>query len=345
MARVKPRTTLGELAKRLGGELHGPEEQPVERPVPADSDDPAGLAFVSSKGFLEVFERSGAGAALVPGHLRPSAKPHIVVDDPRAAFGMVLGMFDRPLPLNPGIHPTAVVSPEAEVAPTAQIGAYAVVESGARLGPGVRVYPFAYVGEDCELGEGTVVFPHAVLYRDVTTGRRCAIHAGAVLGADGFGYAWDGHQRVKIPQVGRVVLGDDVEIGANAAADRATAGETRVGTGTKLDNLVQVGHNVRIGEHTVIAAQTGISGSTTVGNRVTVAGQVAFSDHVEVCDDVVLGGRTAVIQNIREPGEYLGFPAKPLGEAMRALSLATKLPELAARLRRLEERVRDLENE
>ncbi len=207
------------------------------------------------------------------------------------------------------------------------------------------MYPFAYIGEGCELGEGTVVYPHAVLYRDVTTGRRCRIHAGAVLGADGFGYVWDGQRRVKIPQVGRVVLGDDVEIGANSAVDRATAGETRIGSGTKLDNLVQIGHNVRIGEHTVAAAQTGVSGSTTIGNRVTIAGQVAFSDHVEVCDDVVLGGRTAVIQNIREPGEYLGFPARPLGEAMRALSLATKLPELAARLRRLEERVRDLENE
>lgn len=338
-------TTLGEIARWVDGRLHGPEDHPVERPVPADSDDPAGLAFVSSKGFLEVFERSRAGAALVPEDLRPSSKPHIVVEDPRSAFGLVLARFDRPLPLNPGVHPAAIVSGEARVSPTAQVGPYAVVEAGAKVGPGVRVYPFAYVGEGCELGEGTVVYPHAVLYRDVQTGKRCVVHAGAVLGADGFGFVWDGQRRVKVPQVGRVVLGDEVEIGANAAVDRATAGETVIGNGSKLDNLVQIGHNVRIGEHTVAAAQVGVAGSTTIGNRVTIAGQVAFSDHVEVCDDVVLGGRSAVIQHIREPGEYLGFPARPLGEAMRALAVSAKLPELAARLRRLEERVRDLENE
>ncbi|MCX7800628.1 MAG: UDP-3-O-(3-hydroxymyristoyl)glucosamine N-acyltransferase [Fimbriimonadales bacterium] len=338
-------TTLGEIARWVGGQLHGPEDHPVARPVPADSDDPEGLAFVSSKGFLEVFERSGAGAALVPEDLRPSSKPHIVVKDPRAAFGAVLVRFDRPLPLNPGVHPTAIVAEDARVSPTAQIGPYAVVEAGAKIGPGVRVYPFAYVGEGCQLGEGTTVYPHAVLYRDVRTGRGCVVHAGAVLGADGFGFVWDGHRRVKVPQVGRVVLGDEVEIGANTAVDRATAGETVVGSGSKLDNLVQIGHNVRIGEHTVAAAQVGVSGSTTIGSRVTIAGQVAFSDHVEVCDDVVLGGRSAVIQNIREPGEYLGFPARPLGEAMRALAVSAKLPELAARLRRLEERVRDLESE
>jgi UDP-3-O-[3-hydroxymyristoyl] glucosamine N-acyltransferase len=211
-----------------------------------------------------------------------------------------------------------------------------VVEQGAEIGTGSRIYSFAYVGENCRLGEGCTLYPHSVLYQDVTLGARSIIHSGAVLGADGFGYAWDGSRRVKIPQVGAVVLGDEVEIGANTTIDRATAGATVVGTGTKLDNLVQVGHNCRIGEHTVVAGLSGISGSTKIGSRNTLAGQVATADHVTVCDDVTLAGRTGVTNDIKEPGAYFGFPARPLGEAMRSLVLVSRLQDLFARVRKLE---------
>jgi UDP-3-O-[3-hydroxymyristoyl] glucosamine N-acyltransferase len=186
------------------------------------------------------------------------------------------------------------------------------------------------------------VFPHAVLYQDVVLGERCVVHSGAVLGADGFGFVWDGDKQHKVPQIGGVVVGDDVEFGANTCVDRATCGETLVGRGTKLDNLVQVAHNVSIGEHTVIAAQVGIGGSSSIGSRDTIGGDVAVSDHVSIADGVVVGGRSGVFQDIAEPGEYAGFPPLPVVSAMRVMALQTRLPELFRRLKQLEGEVEAL---
>lgn len=328
--------TLGELAQKLGGELSGPSDLIIRRPIPADGVDPEGLTFAESDEYLRKAAAGGAGAVLAPKGSVPIDKPTIFVDRPREAFGMFLAMNVRPLPLDAGIHPTAVVSPDAQVADTAQIGPYAVVERGAVIGEKCRIFPFCYVGENCRIGDGSVLFPHAVLYQDVAIGARSVVHSGAVLGADGFGFAWNGQQHLKVPQVGGVQLGDQVEVGANTTIDRATAGATRIGTGTKIDNLVQVAHNTKIGVHGVIASQTGLSGSTTIGDRATIAGQVATSPHVSVCDDVVLAGRTGVTGNIVRPGAYFGLPARPLGEAMRNLTLSTKLQDLFRRVKELE---------
>ncbi|MGV3614104.1 MAG: UDP-3-O-(3-hydroxymyristoyl)glucosamine N-acyltransferase [Fimbriimonas sp.] len=339
MERESPGWPLGELAAILGGRLDGPADLRIKRPVPADGEDPEGLAFAASDEYLRQAAEGGAAAILAAEGSAPTGKPTIYVAHPRESFGRFLGLCQRPLPLEPRVHPMAVVSPDARVAPTASIGPYAVIERGAVIGEQCKVFPFSYVGENCRLGSGTILYPHAVLYQDVELGARCIVHSGAVLGADGFGFVWDGKQQVKVPQVGGVVLGDDVEIGANTSVDRATAGKTQVGNGTKLDNLVQVGHNVRIGEHTVIASLCGISGSTKIGNRNTFAGQVATSDHTTVADDVVLAGRTAVTSDIKEPGTYFGFPARPLGEAMRTLILSTKLSDLFARMKEIEKRL------
>ena len=339
MERESPGWPLGELAAILGARLEGPADLRVRRPAPSDADDPEGLAFAESEEYLRQAADSGVAAVLAPEGSAPTGKPTLYVAKPREAFGRFLTMCQRPLPIEPRVHPMAIVSPDARIAPTASIGPYAVVERGAVVGEQCRVYPFAYVGETCRLGSGTVVYPHAVLYQDVELGSRCVVHAGAVLGADGFGFVWDGQRRVKVPQVGRVVLGDEVEIGANTTVDRATAGATAVGNGTKLDNLVQVGHNCRIGEHTVVASLCGISGSTKVGSRVTFAGQVATADHLNICDDVILAGRTGVTNDIKEPGTYFGFPARPLREAMRTLVLTTKLSDLFDRMKALERRL------
>lgn len=234
--------TLGGLADLLGGELHGPADLPIARPAPAHGEDPQGIAFCESDDYIAKAEASGVGAILVP-RGATTHKPSIAVDSPRAAFGMLLAMAARPLPLNAGVHATAVVSAEAQVHETAAIGPYAVVERGARIGAGVRIYPFAYIGEDCDVGDQATIYPHAVLYQDVEIGARTIIHAGAILGADGFGFVWDGRRRVKVPQVGRVEIGADCEIGAGTTIDRATAGATRIGRGTKLDNLVQIGQD------------------------------------------------------------------------------------------------------
>lgn len=337
--------SLGELAELFGGELAGPADLRILRPVPADTEpDPHGLTFAENGNYLKLAEEGGAAAILVPKDAEVT-KPAIRVDRPREAFGRLLGMCHRPLPIEANVHPTAVVSAEAHVDPTASIGPYAVIERGAKVGAGCRVFPFCYVGENCELGEGTILHPHAVLVQDIVLGARCLVHPGAVLGADGFGFVWDGKRRVKVPQVGRVVLGDDVEVGANTAIDRATAGNTEVGAGTKLDNLVQIGHNTKIGEHTVIASLAGISGSTRIGNRVTIAGQVATSDHVSVADDITLAGRTGVTGDLKEPGAYFGLPARPLGEAMRTMVLVTKLQDLFDRVRALERKLKQNEKE
>lgn len=337
--------TLGRIAAELGGELVGPADQAVSRPVPADDDDPEGITFAGSAKYLAAALESSVGAVLVSPDAGPCPKPHIIVSDPRAAFGRLLGLWKTELPIEPGIHPLASVSPGATIDPSASVGPFAVVERGAQIGAWSRIYPFAYIGEDCVLGAGCSIFPHAVLYQNVTLGDRVAIHAGAILGADGFGFEFDGENQVKVPQIGTVEVGDDVEIGANTCIDRATAGSTTLGDGVKLDNLVQIAHNTKVGEQTVIAAQAGISGSTRIGKRVTMGGAVATSHHVKIADGTVLGGRTGVTSDIDEPGAYWGTPARPLKEAMRASLLVHRLPELLARIKELEKKVAEREDD
>lgn len=339
----QPGWSLAELAEKLGGTLDGPADHRVLRPAPAEDDDPTGLAFAEGA-YIERAMASGVGAVIVPPDAPASDKPLIRHPRPRAAFGHFLALNQRPLPIAEGISDQAWVSPLANVDPTARVGAFAVVESGATVAANARIYPFAYVGEGCSVGEGAVLYPHAVLIQDVTLGTRTIVHAGAVLGADGFGFVWDGKRRVKVPQVGRVEIGNDVEIGANSAVDRATAGATQLADGVKLDNLVQIGHNTRIGAHTVMASQTGIAGSTSIGERCVFAGQTGTADHVSVSDDVFLGGRAGVTKDIDAPGRYLGFPAQPVMDEMRTQAALRKLPDLLKRIKELEKKVSDLES-
>lgn len=338
----QPGWSLAELAEALGGVLDGPSDHRVLRPAPAEDDDPTGLAFAEGA-YVEKAARSGIGAVIVPSDAPPMDKPVIRHPQPRVAFGRFLGMNQRALPLNEGISPQAHISPLAQIDPTARVGAFAVVEAGATVGPKARIYPFAYVGESCAVGEGTTIYPHAVLVQDVTVGPRTIVHPGAVLGADGFGFVWDGKRRVKIPQVGRVEIGPDVEIGALTAVDRAMAGATKLAEGVKLDNLVQIGHNTSVGAHTVMASQTGIAGSTVIGARCVFAGQVGTSDHATVGDDIQLGGKSGVLKEIKEPGAYWGVPAQPVMLEMRQQAFERKLPDLFARVRELEKRLAELE--
>ncbi len=333
--------SLAELAALLGGALDGPPNHRVLRPVPADEDDPQGLAFAEGA-YVGRAMASGVGAVILPPDV-PSSKPAIRHTRPRQAFGHFLALNDRPLPLEPGISEKAAVSLLAQVDPTARIGAFAVVEAGATVGPNARVYPFAFVGEACAVEEGAVLYPHAVLVKNVTVGARTVVHPGAVLGADGFGFVWDGARQFKIPQVGRVEIGPDAEIGANTAIDRASAGATRVGEGVKLDNLVQVGHNVRIGAHTVIASGSGLGGSSTIGARCTLAGQAGVVDHARLGDGVVVGGKAGVTKDIPSPGQYAGFPAQPVIGEMRLQATLRRLPALMKRVQELEKRIEELE--
>lgn len=343
MAESTQAWTLGELADALGAELVGDPNVLISRPVPAHSDDPEGIAFAESERFLEAGLASGVGALIISRSMPvPSLKPVLRVDSPRMAFAWLLHQVRRPLALNEGIHPLAWVHAEASVDHSADVGPFAVVERGASIGPNCKVHAHAYIGEGCSLGNKCEIYPQAVLVQDVILGDRCVIFPGAVLGADGFGFAWDGQRRIKIPQVGRVVLEDDVEVGAGTCIDRATSGETRIRAGTKLDNLVQVGHNVTLGAHGVVAALTAFAGSSRVGDRAVIGGQSALKDGVTIGDDVVLAGRSGVMNNIDQPGEYFGLPAVRIREQLRQMAATQKLPELLKRVKQLEEEVKRL---
>src|SRR5438132_1269494 len=231
----------------------------------------------------------------------------------------------------------------AHVDPSASVGAYAVVEPKAVLGAGVRVGPFVYVGRGAEVGAETILHARVVVLDRVRIGRRVIVHAGAVLGADGFGYAPDAGRYRKIPQIGGVVIEDDVEIGANTTIDRSTVGDTVIGRGTKIDNLVQIAHNVHVGADSIIAAQSGVAGSSRLGRGVVLGGQVGVADHVTIADGVVVAAQAGVIGDLREAGTYLGTPARPVGETRRVWAVTVKLPELARRVRELERRLERFE--
>lgn len=287
--------------------------------------------------------QSSVGAIILNEELPQLDRPTLRVASPRAAFGRVLGLARRPYEVAEGVHPTATVDPSALVDPTARIDAHATIRPGATVEAGATIGAHSYVGEGCHIGAGAVLYPHVVLVQDVELGPGVIVHAGAIIGADGFGYAWDGRQRMKIPQVGGVTIGASAEIGANSCIDRATCGETRVGEGAKIDNLVQVAHNVTIGAHGAIASQTGISGSCRIGDRVVMGGQAAISDHLTLVDDVTLAGRTGVTGDLTESGVYAGFPAQPGMAGIRQLALIAQLPDLVKRLRDLERRISELE--
>lgn len=269
-----------------------------------------------------------------------AVRPLLVVEDPELGRSRALALFHPAELPRPGIHPTAAVEEGAEVAPEAAVGPFAVLGRGSRIGPGAVVGAHAVVGRDCRVGRDTVLHPHAVLYDRTELGERVTVHAGAVLGADGFGYVSrrDGHH--KVPQVGRVVVEDDVEIGAVSAVDRATMGATRVGAGTKVDNLVQVGHNVEIGRGAVLCGQAGVAGSSQLGDGVVLAGQAGVGGHIRLGDRVQVGAASAAVRPVAD-GTVVSatVPAMEIGRWRRQVALLGRLDELFRRVRALEERL------
>jgi UDP-3-O-[3-hydroxymyristoyl] glucosamine N-acyltransferase len=332
------RLTLGELAAEVGGRVIGDESRPIEGIRTLEAAGPTDLSFLTGARYLEAARASRAGAILVPRETDGLASDQLVVAKPSLALGRLLERFHPRAPVAPGIHPTAVVAPDAEVATDAEVGPYAVIGRGARIGPGVVVGAHAVVGEACVVGAGSVLHPHVVLYRRTRLGARVEVHAGVVLGADGFGYATDRGVHHKIPQVGDVEVGDDVEIGALSAIDRALLGTTRIGAGTKVDNLVQVGHNVEIGPASILCGQAGVAGSARLGAGVVLAGQVGVAGHLTVGDGVQVASKSAVYDSV-EPGTAVaGVPAGPIGRWRRQQALLRRLEALFRRVRLLEKR-------
>lgn len=330
-----PVFTAAELAERLQGRVVGDPAVRLTGFAPADAAGPGDLTWAESPKHLARAEASAAAAILVASDVA-SAKTLIRVPNARVAFARVLPWFYPEPDLAPGRHPSAVVDPTAQVDPTAHIGPLCVLGARARIGPRAVLMAADYVGADCEVGEETRLYPGVTLYAGTRVGRRVRLHAGVVVGADGFGYVLDGGEHRKVPQVGHVILEDDVELGANVTVDRGTLGATVIGRGTKVDNLVQIGHNVVLGRHCLVVSQAGIAGSTRLGDYVTVAGQAGIVGHVQIGDRAVIGAQSGVATHVPTGETWLGSPARPASQMKRLYVLLDRLPDLARRLAEVE---------
>jgi UDP-3-O-[3-hydroxymyristoyl] glucosamine N-acyltransferase len=334
---------LDELAAHLGGRFRGEGALRLLAVRPLEDAGPTDLSLLTSPRYRAQALASQAGALLGAPSLAEdpgfAARDLLLADDPALALASLLALFVPARGARPGTHATAIVDPTASVDPTAAIGAYAVVGAGSVIAADAVVHPHVVVGEGCRIGPASVLHPHAVLYDDTELGARCIVHAGVVLGGDGFGYATSRGVHHKVPQIGRVVIEDDVEIGANTTIDRATLGETRIGAGTKIDNLVQVGHNVKVGKASVLCGQAGIAGSARLGDGVVLAGQSGVSGHIDVGSGVQVAAKSALLQSAEAGSKVAGIPAIELSAWRRQASVLARLPELARRVRALEKKL------
>ena len=329
---------LADLAVRFGCELRGDPDAVVERVATLQDAAPGTLAFLANPRYRRYLGATRASAVVLDADSADDCPvAALVAVNPYVTYARIAQLLHPERPVAAGVHPSAVVEPGAEVAPDAAVQALAFVARGARVGARAVIGPGSVVLEDVTIGEDTRLVARVTLGAGVRIGRRCILHPGAVVGSDGFGNAREAGRYVKVPQLGSVTVGDDVEIGASSSIDRGTIGDTLIGDGVKIDNQVQIGHNVRIGEHTAIAGCVGISGSVTIGRRCMIGGMAGFAGHLEVCDDVVITGKTMVSRSINEPGVYSGKLPLDLAPRFRRNSARfQQLDELARRVRRLE---------
>lgn len=328
---------LSVLAAKIGAVLQGDDVE-VSGIASVEEAGPGQVTFLSNPKYALKARETRATAVIARGPIAGARCAMLVAPDPYLAFALAVRVFHPPVNPPAGISPMASVHPAAVLGKEVHVGPFAVVEEGAVVGDRAVLHPGVYVGKGASVGEDAVLHPRVTLYEGVRVGKRAVLHSGCVIGSDGFGFAPTSQGYVKIPQVGTVEIGDDVEIGANTTIDRAALGVTRVGAGTKLDNLIQVGHNVEIGRDTVIAAQTGISGSCRIGSRVMIGGQAGLAGHIEIGDGVMLGAKTGVASTLsaKESRAWSGIPAMPHGAWLKMAALLPRLPELFRRVRRLE---------
>lgn len=328
--------TAAELARHLQGEVVGNPATPLLRFAAIDQAQAGDVTFAETETYFSAATRSAASAIIVAGEFAATDKVVIRVKHARVAFARALALFFPEPKFPAAVHATAVISPEATIDPTAHIGPQCVIGARARIGARAVLLAGVVVGEDCRVGEDCLLHPHVTLYPRSELGNRVRIHAGTVVGADGFGYVLDAGIHRKVPQIGNVIIGDDVEIGANVTIDRGALGSTVIGKGSKIDNLVQIAHNVRIGEHCIICAQAGIAGSTKLGNYNVLGGQVGVAGHLKFGNQVTVAAQSGVMHDIPDGQTWFGYPAQPEKQTKRQMLAVQRLPDLLKRVAELE---------
>ena len=359
---IKP-LAVSDLADRLGGQTWGDGSVLIRRVGSLETAEDGEIAYVDDEKFFAAAKSSRASCLIVPPGFEPllstdpnliessnqgsnrKARPALIeVERPKLAFALVARLLHPPKHREPSIHQTAVIASSADVALTVFVGPHVSIGENTRIGAGTRIEAGVVIGDDVTVGLDCVLHPGVTLYDRVALGDRVILHAGVCIGADGFGYVRDDMGYNKFPQIGTVVIEDDVELGAHTCVDRAALGRTRIGRGTKIDNLVQVGHNVDIGERVVIASQTGISGSTVIEDDAVIGGQVGFGDHARVQKGAIIGSKAGVLPGkIVRPGVWWGVPVQPLGEYKRRNAHISRLPQMREELKELRTKVKALE--
>lgn len=331
-----------ELAQAIEGRLEGGADPEISGIAPLDRAGATDLSLFSSAHYMADAADTAAGAVLASPDLAgrlPPGTPRIIVRNPHAALPMVLRLLYPPEPAVPGVHATAVVGAGAALGSEVSVGPYAIIGAGAQVGDGATIGAHTVVGRHCRIGPGAYLHPHVTLYDGAVLGARTILHSGVRVGVDGFGYASSRAGHEKIPHVGGCVLGDDVEVGANTTIDRGSIGDTVIGNGCKIDNLVQIGHNVRMGEHCIVVSQAGLAGSTRMGSFVTVGGQAGTRGHLTIGSGATVAAQAGVFGDVPAGATYSGYPARPHKESLRAQAGVFRLGDVMKRLRALERAV------
>ncbi|MBV8046523.1 MAG: UDP-3-O-(3-hydroxymyristoyl)glucosamine N-acyltransferase [Paludibacterium sp.] len=339
--------TLSEIVARLGGERHGADVA-VARVAPLDMARPGELSFITHTKYRHQLEACEASAVIVSPRILAAApvdRPVIVTPDPYLYFAKVATLFNPPQAAVAGVHGLASLGAGSKVAASAEVREHVSIGARAVIGERCRLMPGVVVGDDCVLGDDVVLYPNVTVYHNCVIGHRVTVHSGAVIGADGFGLAKDGDAWFKIPQTGRVLIGDDVEVGANTTIDRGALADTVIGRGAKIDNLVQIAHNVHIGEHTAIAGCVGIAGSTRIGAYCTIGGAAMFVGHIEIADRTHIGGGTLVSKSIRQADSYASsYPLSTMKDWLSNAVHLRHLDDLVGRVKQLEKELRTIQN-
>ncbi len=335
-----------QIATFLSGTVEGDPEVKVYNVAKIEEGAPGMLSFLANPKYSQYLYTTKSSIVLINNDFELQDKVSVTlirVPDAYAAFAQLLGLYQQFMQAKSGVSSLSFISKDATYGEDAYIGEFAFIGERVKIGNRVKIYPQAYIGDDCVIGDDTIIYAGAKLYAQTVVGKSCILHSGCVIGADGFGFApqEDGSYK-KIPQIGNVSIGDNVEIGANTCIDCATMGSTRIHNGVKLDNLIQVAHNVELGDNTAIAAQTGVSGSTKIGNNCIIAGQVGFAGHIHIANNTKIGAQSGVLGNIKKEGEELmGYPAFNVKDFLRSSVHSRNLEKLVKRVEQLEKQLKE----